>query len=318
MSKVKVGLIGHGHLGKWHAQKIEVHDETEFSSIIEINETQWAEIKNLYPNVQIFKTVEESFEYCDAYIVSSPTAFHYEIVIKLLKAKKHVFCEKPLVSTLDQAKEVNQLAKENKAILQVGHSERCHQIWERLGEFKDFLNQPSLINIERVAPFKGRATDVDVVQDLMIHDIDLLLYIFKKEPIALEAFGEKIRTKYWDYVKSIWYFDDGMKATITVGRNNISEVRNLEVISKNGMIQFDLMNREVKIADKNKESVEIIAKYEARDHLAIEQNYFYQSILKDRPVFVNGDDGVKSILYIEKVLESLDKKEKVLCHNETA
>ncbi|MCP4912303.1 MAG: Gfo/Idh/MocA family oxidoreductase [Oligoflexia bacterium] len=310
---LRVGLVGHGHLGKWHGQKIHAHEMTNFTCIVEPNEKAWADIKKSYPEINLVRTVSESLELCDAYIVSSPTIFHHEITKELLSNGKHVFCEKPLTSTYDQAKEVNSLAKEKNLVLQVGHSERCHEAWEKLDLISKFTSNPSIVNLTRVAPFKGRATDVDVVQDLLIHDIDLLLYLFKTNPMAVTATGEKIRTKHWDYVEAVFEFEGNLKATIIVGRNNIEEVRSLEVINAQGMARVDLMNRVVKVADKDSNEVETVLEYEGRDHLAIEQDHFYHSILKNKEVFVDGDAGVKAVFYVNKVLESLEKKERVLC-----
>src|SRR5690606_27312243 len=118
--------------------------------------------------------------------IVTPTSTHFELCDYLVKQGKHVFCEKPLCAFYDEVLKLETVLKEDK-VLQVGHSERCHKAWEVLKEEFSEISAPWALKINRVAAFKGRATDVDVVQDLMIHDIDLLLFLMKKKPISVKA-----------------------------------------------------------------------------------------------------------------------------------
>ena len=188
MNKIKVAVIGYGHLGKWHAQKAESFPELSvLKYIVEKFPAGQAAAAAAHPNAIIVDDISKCIHDIDAGFVVTPTSFHYDIVEYLLKNKKHVFCEKPVTETTAQALKLKELLLKNPAVLQVGHSERFHQAWEQKSKYSQFFEAPSHITLKRVAPFKGRATDVDVVQDLMIHDLDLLVYLMRNE--ISEALG---------------------------------------------------------------------------------------------------------------------------------
>ena len=188
MSKIKVAIVGYGHLGKWHAEKAKSFPElSELKYIVEKFPAGIEAAKMAHPDVLVVDDISKAIHDIDAAFVVTPTSFHYEIVEYLLKNNKHVFCEKPLTETTAQALKLKELLVGKDLVLQVGHSERFHQAWERKENYKQFFNSPAHITLKRVAPFKGRATDVDVVQDLMIHDLDLLVYLFGETPTSVES-----------------------------------------------------------------------------------------------------------------------------------
>ena len=310
MSKVKVAVIGHGHLGKWHTQKAQALESSELVAIVEPYNQE--EVKALYPGVQVVSKVEEVMEQIDAVVIVTPTSTHFELVRQSLEAGKHVFCEKPLCSTFEQASSLKELVSGKK--LQVGHSERCHKAWETVKPQIAAIKGQRTFKINRYAPFKGRATDVDVVQDLMIHDIDLMLFLLGKKPTSVSSIGHKVRTDKWDHVTSHFYFADGDQAIITSGRNHVKEVRELEVMSADGCIHVDLFTNEIAVGTNSQFEDGSFVKtesYEKRDHLFIEQESFYQAILEDKDVMVNYDDGVAAVYFVTKVLESLEKAEQI-------
>lgn len=313
MKKINVAVVGFGHLGKWHADKVQALEQSNLSYIVEPFSESAQLAKDKFPDCQVVSNINEVFGKVDAAIVVTPTSFHFEIVKELLENNIHVFCEKPMTSTPEQAKSIGNILKEkSELIFQVGHSERCHQIWERRDEFKKYFENSPTVRINRVAAFKGRATDVDVVQDLMIHDIDLLLYLFREKPTSLKSTGFKMRTEKWDHVSTDFYFASGLKANITVGRNHVKEMRDVEVINNEGTLFFDLFSNELIVgsASTNEDFTKVIP-YEKRDHLYIEQDKFYNSILKGDEVFVNYDDGLIAVEIIDKVLKSLDCRSEV-------
>jgi predicted dehydrogenase len=192
--------------------------------------------------------------------------------------------------------------------VQIGHSERFHKAWDLKSIYESYLNPPSHITLTRVAPFKGRATDVDVVSDLMIHDLDLLVHLLREVPQSVNAVGFKMRTTKWDYVSANFTFKSGHRATITVGRNQTKEVRELAISNQVGTILFDLMNNEIREARgefAGPEFVKVTA-YEKRDHLLMEHQCFYDSILNGSPTIVTLDDGIVAVNLIEKVLKSIE------------
>lgn len=315
MNKIKVAVIGYGHLGKWHAQKAESFPElAELKYIVEKFPAGQEAAKKAHPNAVIVDDISKCIHDIDAGIVVTPTSFHYDIVEFLLKNKKHVFCEKPVTETTAQALKLKDLLKENPVVLQVGHSERFHQAWERKKNYIHFFESPAHITLKRVAPFKGRATDVDVVQDLMIHDLDLLVYLFGETPVSVDAFGFKMRTNRYDYVTANFKFKSGNRATITVGRNQTKEVRELEISNKAGTLLVDLMRNEIQEAlgsEAGPEFVKLEA-YEKRDHLFLEHMNFYHSITHKTTPIVNLDDGLLAVRLIDHVLESVESGKEVM------
>ena len=315
MNKVKVAVIGYGHLGKWHCQKVAAHSEVaEFVAIVEKFPAGQEAAKANHPGVKVVSEISEIINDIDAAFIVTPTSTHFALSKYLLENNKHIFCEKPVCSNDEEALELKKIAQNNKKVFQVGHSERCHEAWEKLAEELKQVQKPYTIRINRVAAFKGRATDVDVVQDLAIHDLDLLTYILKFNPITARADGYKIRTDKWDHATMELTDADGSVAYITVGRNHVKEIRDVEITSKSGMIYVDLFTNKFAISPSGQYSEGVFVKeenYEKRDHLLVEHTHFYNSILKGTPVFVNFQDGVKAVHLVDSVLKALETKQTV-------
>jgi predicted dehydrogenase len=315
MSKIKIAIIGYGHLGKWHAQKAEAFPEfAELKYIVEKFPAGIEAARIAHPNAIVVDDISKAIHDIDAAFVVTPTSFHFEIVEYLLKNNKHVFCEKPLTETTAQALVLQNLLKDKKLVLQVGHSERFHQAWEKKENYKQFFNSPAHITLKRVAPFKGRATDVDVVQDLMIHDLDLLVFLFGETPISVESVGFKMRTNRYDYVSSNFKFKSGHRATITVGRNQTKEVRELEISNIAGTLLVDLMRNEIQEALGSELGPVFVSldTYEKRDHLMLEHKHFYESIAHNKKPIVSLEDGLLAVRLIDKVIESVETGHEVM------
>lgn len=313
MNKIKVAVIGYGHLGKWHTQKAFAHEDSELIAIVESFEANKIKAKEDYPSVKIVSDIKDVIDQIDAAIIVTPTSTHHELTKYLLQNKKHIFCEKPLCSSSKEANDLKEYLQPDK-ILQVGHSERCHQAWEILKKDINDIKGPVTVKLSRAAAFKGRATDVDVVQDLMIHDLDLVHYLFGKKLVSVNAIGHKIRTNKWDHATAFIKAEDGSVFEITSGRNHIKEIRSLEIMSSNGCIYVDLFTNEISVADNsstNESEFVKSNKYEKRDHLNIEQNNFYKSILGSEKPMVSFEDGVYVVGLIDKVLDSLDSSSEV-------
>ena len=294
MEKVNVAVIGFGHLGRWHTQKAQNNENSNLVAIVESFEPNQKKAKDEYPDIKVVSDINEVIDEIDAAVIVTPTSTHYEITKFLLENKKHVFCEKPLCSSADEAKDLGQYLSDG-LILQVGHSERCHEAWEILKESIANIEGPITVKLNRVAAFKGRATDVDVVQDLMIHDLDLCHYLFGKKFKSVMAVGHKIRTDKWDHVTAIIEADDNSVFEITSGRNHVKEIRSLEIMSNSGCIYVDLFTNEIYEShrDFNESSGYVSFKpYQKRDHLNIEQENFYKSILNNKAPMVTYEDGV--------------------------
>lgn len=310
MKKVRVAVLGYGHLGKWHCQKVEAHKEmAEFVAIVEKFPAGQEAAKANHPNVRIVSDIKEVINDIDAAFVVTPTSTHFELVKYLLENNKHVFCEKPVCSNDEEAGKLAEIAKGKNVVLQVGHSERFHEAWDKLRERMQKLTPPFTVRINRVAPFKGRATDVDVVQDLAIHDLDLMLYLFKQKPLEVSARGQRIRTNKWDHANIYLSLEDKCDAHIVVGRNSVKEMRDLEVVSKEGMLTIDLFTNKIYDATNTtfddgsfvKEEV-----YNKRDHLLLEHGHFYKSVLESKPAIIGLKDGLNAVHLVDCTLKSME------------
>ena len=313
MQKIRVAVVGYGHLGRFHAQKVDVLEASELVAIVDANKDRALLAKEAHPHANVVADLKDIISEIDAAIIVTPTSTHFEIAKYLIEQKKHVFCEKPITEKELQALELGALVEKQAIVFQAGHSERFHEIFERVDDFQEYFSGPCFIRLDRIAAFKGRATDVDVVQDLMIHDLDLISFLFKETPVSIEAKGFKIRTSKWDHVTAILDFASGKKAFVTVGRNFVKEVRSLEVTSTNGTFFVDLMKNEVLIASKNaklaNEYVKIFS-YNKRDHLLLEQDHFYKSIINRTKPIVSVKDGQFAIRLLDFVIKALESGHK--------
>jgi predicted dehydrogenase len=308
--KLKVALVGHGHLGKWHAEKAQLIEDVELVAIVEQNEKNHPLICTKYPYIQVVKDLTEIVDSIDAAIVATPTSAHFEVAKRLLDKGVHVFCEKPVTARFEQAVTLYEMNKNSDVKFQVGHSERFHEVWEiiKTSGFTTYLTSPGAVRINRLAPFKGRGTDVDIVQDLMIHDLDLLNFLFGETPVSLTAEGQKIMTSGWDFVSAQLKYSSGRTAHITSCRGHTEEVRNFEIISPYGCLYIDLLNRTLSSSSFSGELMGTVERreYAARDHLFLEQKAFYQSILSNSKEIVTLKDGLVAVQLVELVLEALE------------
>lgn len=313
---VKVVVFGMGHLGRWHVDKAHALEDANLVAVVDPDPNAIEKLKERKLDIPLFSSASEclnAIEF-DAAIVVTPTSYHFDLCKTLLNEGKHVFCEKPMTSTTEEAIELETLVKEKGVIFQVGHSERYHEIWEEVKQRTQYFEGNPNFQLQRRASFKGRATDVDVVQDLMIHDLDLVLFLYGKKPSKVKAIGKKIRTKKWDFVRAFLEFENGAHATITVGRNYIQEVREFEVMNEAGCLYVDLFKRVLKESSREETETFVREKeYQGRDHLLEEQKIFYAAILGKGEPAVNESEGREAVALVNKVLESLEKGEWVQC-----
>jgi predicted dehydrogenase len=307
LENIRVAIIGYGFLGKWHAEKAFGLTDASLVAIVDSFEQSQINAREKFPDVKVCSNVEEIINEIDAAIVVTPTSTHFNLVKYLIENNKHVFCEKPLTSKLEDSITIKKLLSSRELILQVGHSERFHEIWERKELYSPFLEAPCSLKISRYAPFKGRATDVDVVQDLMIHDLDLVKMLLKENPIEISSTGFKSLTEKWDHVEALLKFENGSRSSVIVGRNSVEEVRTVEITNEKGTILIDLLHFQVNwSAQKNNEHEVKTEKYNKRDHLLLEQQEFYQAIINKSLPRVDCNAGVEAVALVDQVLKSLE------------
>lgn len=306
---LNVVVIGHGFLGKWHTEKVFNNKEVHLFGIVEANHKAHADIKSKYPQTNIYLSVHDlEISKVDAAIIATPTSTHFELTKFFLENNKHVFCEKPLCATTEEAEALEPFLKDN-LVLQVGHSERYHPIWETFKQDIKHTTGPYCIRIDRLAPFKGRATDVDVVQDLMIHDLDLVNFLFSDLKLKnISSIGFKQRTDFTDFAESVLAFEDGSRAILSVGRNYVQEKRLLEVSCIDGCFQIDLLNAVyLKALGSSKEDFVQKIEYQKADHLQLEQLAFFSCIENKTVNPVNFQDGLSAVKLVDQVRDQINE-----------
>jgi predicted dehydrogenase len=238
-----VGIVGLGHLGKIHLKLLGEITQYNIKAIYDIDKQVIANL-TYQKDVTICNSYDELLTICDVVLIITPTSTHFELASKAIKKGKHVFIEKPATDNPDDTKLLINLAKEAGVIVQVGHVERFNPAFTAA---KEFIENPTFIEIERLACYNSRGTDVSVVLDLMIHDIDLLLNTVKSKIRKISASGASIVSATSDWAKARIEFDNGCVANLTANRVAISNLRKMNLFQKNAFIHIDLLNKTTSI-----------------------------------------------------------------------
>ncbi len=235
MKQIKVGVIGVGHLGKLHAS---LYKEVFDAELVGIFDTDERKCKNIAKelNVKAFTNLIQMFEAVEAVNIVTPTTTHYDIASQALSLDKHVFIEKPITKTEEEAEDLIQLAQSKNSIIQVGHIERFNTAMLAL---TDVHLEPLFIEAHRLASFNPRGTDVAVILDLMIHDLDLILYLVKSRPVKISASGVGVISTNIDIANARIEFENGCVANITASRLSAKKMRKMRIFQKNAYISMD-------------------------------------------------------------------------------
>jgi predicted dehydrogenase len=240
---MNVGIVGLGHLGKIHLKLVSEISEFNVCAIYDIDKSVIANL-SYQNNVKICDSYEELLSLCESVLIITPTPTHFDLASKAIKNGKHVFIEKPATDNPNDTKKLNRLSKEAGVIVQVGHVERFNPAFTAA---KEFMTNPQHINIERLACYNSRGTDVSVVMDLMIHDIDLLLNTIKSKIKKISATGAIIVSKTADLAYVRIEFENGCIANLTANRVALQNVRKMDVFQDNTFINIDLLNKSTTI-----------------------------------------------------------------------
>ena len=235
MKQVKVGVIGVGHLGKLHAS---LYKEVPDAELMGIFDTDGKKCKTVAEelNVKAFANLVQMFEAVEAVNIVTPTSTHYDIASQALSLDKHVFIEKPITKSEEEAEDLIQLAQSKNSIIQVGHIERFNAAMLAL---TDVPLEPIFIEAHRLASFNPRGTDVAVILDLMIHDLDLILYLVKSKPVKISASGVGVISTNIDIANARIEFENGCVANITASRLSAKKMRKMRIFQKNAYISMD-------------------------------------------------------------------------------
>ena len=279
---VRVGVVGTGHLGSHHVKHFANINEAALVGIFDINKNRSKEVakKN---NTKSFPSLKALIEKTDAISVVTPTESHAKIALQCINSGKHVFVEKPMTNTISEADALVASATKNNVILQIGHIERLNPA---LVALKPYNLRPKYIEIQRLAPYQTRGTDIPVVLDLMIHDIDIILSIVKSKVQSIKATGLSILTKSIDIANARIEFENGAVASMTSSRIAQSKIRKVKIFQNKLYSTIDLLLGLTEIYQVNRY---------AKDKLKSSTNFLFEA-----------DNRKKIISYIKPTIKKED------------
>lgn len=240
---LKVGIFGVGHLGKFHINNWRNIKDAELVGFFDPNEEAAASVIKQYQLTR-FNSPEDLIDACDAVDIVAPTTLHFELCEKAIRKSKHVFVEKPLANNMDQANKIVKLAREANVKVQVGHVERFNPAFLAL---KGQTLNPMFIEVHRLAQFNPRGTEVSVILDLMIHDIDIILSIVRSDVKNISASGVAVMTDTPDIANVRIEFNNGCVANLTSSRISMKKMRKMRLFQKDAYIGIDFLEKKTEI-----------------------------------------------------------------------
>jgi len=292
VSKIRMGIVGVGYLGTQHARILSYLEEAELKAVADIDFQKALSIGNRH-NVKYFENYEEMLDDIDAAVVATDTSAHYPVAVNLLRQGKHVLVEKPITETIEQGEELVEIARKNKLIFQVGHLERFNPAVEAV---ENMISEPKFIEVQRLGSFSARSLDIDVVLDLMIHDLDIVLALIKDEVVAIKATGIHVVSDKIDIANARLEFKSGCVATLTASRVHQGKVRKLRIFEPTSYYSIDYIDQEVKIFPLDGRQTDIkTLKIQKEEPLKKELVNFINSINTGKSAKVSGEEGLRAL-----------------------
>ncbi len=293
--KLRVAVIGVGHLGRHHARLLAGMAGVQLVGVVDIDEKVGGEIAKTY-NVSYFKDYKELAGKVDAVTIVVPTSVHHEVAKFFMERDNHVFIEKPVTKTLEEARELLNLSEKRKLTFQVGHIERFNAAMIKLAQL---AAEPRFIECQRMGPFSKRISDVGVVLDLMIHDIDIVLSLVRSRIARIDAVGIQVLTENEDIANAHIVFENGCIANLTASRVSDEKIRKLRVFEFDKYMSLDYANQAIKMGTKASLQEESIKKEEIEVHkvepLKLELEHFVDCIRSGKKPLVTVEDGKNAL-----------------------
>lgn len=328
MKKLKVGVIGVGHLGKLHTKMFRSIERCELVGIYDANpETANAVAQEFQTNV--FNSINEMLKNTEAVSIAATTSAHYQLAKNAFEFHNHVFIEKPITATIKEAEELVKISNEKKLNLQVGHIERFNP---GLLALEHYINDPKFIQSDRLAQFNPRGTDVAVVLDLMIHDIDIILSFIKSPVKNIEANGVEVVSDHIDIANARIQFENGAVANVTASRISQKKMRKMRIFQKDTYLSLDFVTGvsevyhllpvdspvsngsisfgEIGIGDRKKRLVYEQPESKEVNALQYELQLFVNSVLNNTKPIVSGEDGLRALCVAEEIIKKINESKK--------
>ena len=324
MKELNIGVVGTGHLGKLHTKMFK---EIENCNLVGINDSIIGQAKVVGKefDVNVFESINDLLNKVEAISIAATTSAHYDLAKKCLDAGKHIFIEKPITATIPQAEEIVELADSLNLNIQVGHIERFNPA---LVSMEEYINDPKFIQTDRLAQFNPRGTDVAVVLDLMIHDIDIILSLIKSKVKSIEASGVAVVSDNLDIANARIKFENGAVANVTASRISQKKMRKMRIFQRDGYVALDFVTGvsevytllpvdqkvkegfisfgEIGVGDKKKRLVYEQPEQKEINALQYELQLFVNSVLnKEKPV-VTGGDGLRALRVAKIIIDKIE------------
>lgn len=306
MQKLRVGVIGTGHLGSIHAKIYREIPNCSLTAICDLDKERLNKLSEEL-NVPGFTDIKEIFDKVDAVSVATPTKYHYAVAKEFLSRGIACLVEKPFTINLKEADSLIWLAKKNKLILQVGHIERFNSAFAAT---QKIIQDPKFIECHRLSPFPNRSLDVGVVLDLMIHDIDIVLGLVNSPVKKIESVGVPVLTKFEDIANTRITFKNGCVCNLTASRVSDEWMRKIRIFLKNAYISLDY--KDAKASVYKKDGLQIIKEdlpIEKEQPLQKELASFVECVLENKPPLVSGEVAKEALAVAIKI-------QKQICHRQ--
>ncbi|HWH62060.1 MAG TPA: Gfo/Idh/MocA family oxidoreductase [Ginsengibacter sp.] len=320
---LKVGVFGVGHLGKFHLNNWKEIDSVKLAGFYDPSDENALAVKDKY-GLKRFKNAADLIDACDIVDIVAPTTMHYELCKMAILKSRHVFVEKPLANTMSEAKEIVKLTKEANIKLQVGHVERFNAA---LLALKEYELSPMFIEVHRLAQFNPRGTDVSVILDLMIHDIDIILSLVKSNVKNVYANGVNVLSDTPDIANVRIEFDNGCVANLTSSRISMKKMRKMRLFQKDSYISIDFLDKKTEVikyktpSDKNvfsfdietnsgKKTIAIAAPLiKENNAIKLELESFVDAVVKNQAVIVSDIDGYRAMEVAHLILDKINRNQ---------
>jgi len=319
---LKVGIFGVGHLGKFHVSNWQSIEGVEIVGFYDPNDENAQEAVEKY-GLKRYSDMHLLIDAVDAIDIITPTQFHFPVCEAALRKSKHVFVEKPLANDMHEARQLVKLAHEAKVKFQVGHVERFNPAFQAL---QGKTLNPMFIEVHRLAQFNPRGTEVSVILDLMIHDIDIILHLVKSEIKSISASGVAVMTDTPDIANVRIEFHNGCVANLTSSRISMKRMRKIRLFQKDAYIGIDFLEKKTEIIKLKAEGDEDLFCFDIetpggtktiavenpeiieQNAIKAELNAFKNAIINDTPTLVSEHDGLMAMEVAHQILEKIGKQ----------
>ena len=316
---IKIGVLGAGHLGKIHLKCIKASEYLELVGFYDPDLDNAQKVAASF-GTRAFETAEALINAVDAVDIVTPTVLHFDLAQQAARKGKHIFIEKPLTHTVAEAEELIKITTENKVKVQVGHVERFNPAFLSLG---DVRISPMFVEAHRLATFNPRGTDVSVVLDLMIHDIDLILHLVDSEVKSIHASGVAVVSQSPDIANARIEFENGCVANLTASRMSLKQMRKIRFFQRDAYISLDFLEKKaqiIRLLDGNTEGGNLMELETVRgkkfidiqmpepmnvNAIQMELETFAECIRDNKTPRVTIEDGYKALRIAHRIIEEI-------------